>query len=64
MRPGDTQTPHRYSDFACIDTSDLIQEMLTPGKDLSNAMTVGFLAAQQKNLYKANWVGFGIDLIG
>ena len=62
-RPGDTQTPPRRSVIVC-DTSDLTQDMLVPAKDLSNAMTVGFLATEQKNLYKANWVGFGIGLIG
>lgn len=48
----------------CTDTPDVMQDMLKPGKDLSNAMTVGFLATQQKNLYTANRVGFGLGLLG
>lgn len=60
----DTQTPHRYPDLVCTDTPDVMQDMLKPGKDLSNAMTVGFLATQQKNLYTAHWVGFGLGLLG
>ncbi len=47
----DTQTPHRYPDFVCTDTPDVMQDMLKPGKDLSNAMTVGFLATQQRSLW-------------